>query len=176
MPEYEEIERTWLVIQDKVPTSIFEDGGDAIDQGYITPINNDNPLTTTYRLRKRKDAYFFTWKQGGPILRIEYEVHLTQEQFQVMWNMVGDQKLEKVRYVRKVYDERNPELSEGYLIELDQFGGELEGLMLVEVEFDSEEAARRFVAPDWFGMDVTDDSRFSNYSLAVNGLPDPGVT
>ncbi len=171
MPEHVEIERTWLVKVDAAPTSIFEDGGVAINQGYITPDNNDSPLSITYRLRKRGDAYYFTWKSGGPTVRMEYEVQLTKEQYQTMWGMVGNQFLKKVRYVRKFYDENNPELCEGYLLEFDQFLGDLEGLMLVEVEFDSEEAAAAFVAPSWFGRDVTEEDAYSNYSLAVHGMP-----
>lgn len=39
--------------------------------------------------------------------------------------------------------------------ELDIFSGHYKGLMLVEVEFETEEQANAFVPPEWFGKDVT---------------------
>jgi CYTH domain-containing protein len=102
---------------------------------------------------------------------MEYEVQLTQEQYQVMWNMVGSHVVEKVRYTLKLHDGANPHLSEGYHIELDFFSGAHDDLVLVEVEFASEEDAKLFKAPDWFGRDVTDDYAYSNASLAINGMP-----
>ena len=53
-----------------------------------------------------------------------------------------------------------------HVIELDQFHDALEGLVLAEVEFDSEEEMAAFEPPDWFGRDVTGDPAYSNASLA----------
>jgi len=39
------------------------------------------------------------------------------------------------------------------------------------VEFDSAAAAAAFSPPAWLGRDVTDDSRYKNKRLAVDGLP-----
>ena len=39
--------------------------------------------------------------------------------------------------------------------------------MLAEVEFKSEEEARRFVAPAWFGRDVTFSGEYQNSRLAL---------
>jgi CYTH domain-containing protein len=52
------------------------------------------------------------------------------------------------------------------------YSGALTGLMVAEVEFPSEEAARAFVPPAWFGREVTNDSRYKNRRLATEGLPD----
>ena len=46
------------------------------------------------------------------------------------------------------------------------FHGVHEGLRLVEVEFPSVEAADAFVAPAWFGDDVSGDPRYRNSYLA----------
>jgi len=174
MPAHEEIERTWLMNMTKVRGYIDLNAvpGDAIEQGYITPTTLEDPLRTTYRLRKRADAYYFTWKHGGTTVRMEYEVQLTKEQFQAMWGMVGKQFLKKTRYKLHFHDDRNPHMMEGWWLELDVFAGDHAGLVLAEVEFCSEEDAKKFVAPPWFGIDVTEDSRYSNYSLAINGLPE----
>lgn len=57
-------------------------------------------------------------------------------------------------------------LPEGRLAELDVFEGRLEGLVFVEVEFPSEEAAKQFVPPAWFGEDVSAIRLFSNGYLS----------
>ena len=52
------------------------------------------------------------------------------------------------------------------LIELDVFSGVYEGVVVAEVEFDSKEAALSFVAPEWFGEDVTLDGRYHNSAMS----------
>jgi adenylate cyclase len=51
------------------------------------------------------------------------------------------------------------------------FGGTLDGLYIVEVEFTSEDEATAFVAPQWFGREVTGDPAWTNASLARHGRP-----
>jgi adenylate cyclase len=51
------------------------------------------------------------------------------------------------------------------------YKGDLEGLVVAEVEFDSEEAADAFAEPDWLGRDVTEDVRYKNQRLARDGAP-----
>ena len=52
-----------------------------------------------------------------------------------------------------------------YTIELDVFEGALAPLKFAEVEFASIEEAERFVAPDWFGEDVTFEAKYKNSNL-----------
>ena len=54
----------------------------------------------------------------------------------------------------------------GTLAELDVFHDDYEGLLLVEVEFDSIEQANAFVAPEWFGEDVTSSGKYQNSVLS----------
>ena len=58
------------------------------------------------------------------------------------------------------------------MIELDVFSGAHDGLVLAEVEFESTEALEAFEPPEWFGPEVTDDGRYTNAGLALDGLPD----
>ena len=51
------------------------------------------------------------------------------------------------------------------------YTGDLEGLVVAEVEFDSETAAEAFAPPEWFGEDVTEDVRYKNQRLARDGAP-----
>ncbi len=57
-------------------------------------------------------------------------------------------------------------LDERHTIELDIFHGSLEGTTLAEVEFSSVEEANSFVPPEWFGEDVTYDSRYHNSEMS----------
>jgi CYTH domain-containing protein len=43
-------------------------------------------------------------------------------------------------------------------------------LNLVTIEFDTEEEARGFHPPEWFGPEVTGDPRYTNQSLALRGV------
>jgi adenylate cyclase len=61
--------------------------------------------------------------------------------------------------------------SDGLLIELDVYAGQLEGLITAEVEFSSDAEAERFLAPDWLGREVTEDAAYKNRRLASDGLP-----
>ena len=53
----------------------------------------------------------------------------------------------------------------GLEIEIDTFMGELYGLRVVEVEFQSVEDSQSFKVPQWFGKEVTNDLAFKNKSL-----------
>ena len=49
------------------------------------------------------------------------------------------------------------------------FRGNLEGLVLAEVEFPSREKSEEFESPDWFGEEVIEDIRYKNQNLAQKG-------
>ena len=48
----------------------------------------------------------------------------------------------------------------------DVFEGYLDGLIMVEVEFESEEDAVKFNPPEWFDKDVTFDYHYRNSYLS----------
>jgi adenylate cyclase len=94
--------------------------------------------------------------------RREVEIELRQDQFEELWPLTEGKRVEKTRY----FIEHAP-----YTIELDVFEGDLEGLVVAEVEFGSEEEAEKFTPPDWFVKEVTWDSRYQNSNLARFGMP-----
>ena len=57
-------------------------------------------------------------------------------------------------------------LPEGLMGEIDVFHGPLEGLVMVEVEFNNESARAAFVPPHWFGRDVSQAEWSANHFLA----------
>ncbi len=124
-----------------------------ITQGYIS-IGNDGK---EIRLRGKDDEFFLTVKSGGGLVRSEYEIKITREQFQDLWPATEGKRLEKTRYI--IPDN----------IELDIYQGDLEGLITAEVEFKSEKDSEAFVPPDWFDEELTYDKKYKNQSLVQEG-------
>lgn len=148
-----EIERKFLV--SKLPT-LNQYKGKLVKQGYIST----DPVI---RLRKMDDAYTLTVKSKGHLVREEFELGLTQEQFEDLWEKVDTTYISKTRYFIP--------LDGNKLAELDIYYEQLDGLVTVEVEFNSTREAEKFQAPPWFGQDVTLDARYKNNHLALYGLP-----
>ncbi len=104
-----------------------------------------------------------TVKAGRGAVRTELEWPITAEQFEQGWQHTGERRVHKTRHLVP--------LSDGVTAELDDFHEGLEGLKLVEVEFNSDDQMHAFKPPDWFGPEVTDDQRYTNSMLAVRGRP-----
>ena len=141
-----EIERKFLI--NKLPDLSAYKYVD-IQQGYLST----NPVV---RIRKKNDKYILTYKGSGLMAREEIEAALTEEAYQHLLGKIDGRPITKRRYLIP-YDP--------YTIELDVFSGHKEGLIMAEVEFPSVEEANAFVAPDWFGEDVTKDSRYHNSNM-----------
>ena len=62
-------------------------------------------------------------------------------------------------------------LDNGLTAEVDDYEGALAGLLTAEVEFVDEAAAFAFDPPSWLGREVTNDARYANRTLAVDGMP-----
>jgi adenylate cyclase len=149
-----EIERKFLV--SAMPAE--RGPGTAIAQGYLPLASDDTEL----RVRRKGDATVLTVKHGSGLDRGEEEVAISSEAFEALWPLTKGRRIEKRRY-------EIPHA--GAIIELDEFGGELAGLLLAEVEFDATEASGRFEPPDWLGREVTGDASYGNRSLAERGRP-----
>lgn len=74
--------------------------------------------------------------------------------------------LSKTRYCINLRRATGDGLYTTLVAELDVFHGRHEGLMLVEVEFPNTEEADRFIPPEWFGEDVSQDPCYRNSFLA----------
>lgn len=142
-----EIERKYLV---KDLPDLKQYPSKKIAQGYL----NTNPVV---RIRRSNDDYILTYKGKGMMVREEYNLPLNKESFYHLSQKIDGKLIEKTRYLIPLWD--------NLVAELDVFEGAHEGIVLVEVEFDSIEAANQFVAPDWFGEDVTNDGRYHNSNM-----------
>ncbi|MBE9639448.1 CYTH domain-containing protein [Salipiger mangrovisoli] len=151
-----EIERKFLVAQLPDLSGL---AAKPVRQGYVTQAGD----TVELRLREKGGACFLTLKSDGGLARMEREIEITRDQFEALWPATGGRVLEKTRHLGT--------LSDGTAFELDVFTGALAPLVMVEVEFDTEDAARAFTPPAWFGADVTEDRRYRNRALADDGVP-----
>ena len=145
-----EIERKFLV--KTLPENLECYEQKRICQGYICT----NPVV---RIRRSNDEYFLTYKGRGKMVREEHEFPLTAEAFEHMLPKIDGILIDKVRYLIPLED--------GHTAELDIFQGMLEPLRLVEVVFVSVKAAESFVAPEWFGDDVTNSKEYHNSYLST---------
>jgi len=153
-----EIERKFKV--KSLPENLDSFPKKSIRQGYVS-IADDG---TEVRVRQKNEKYFKTKKSGSGVTREETENEITKEEFEKLWPKTEGRRVEKTRYEVTLVD--------GNLAELDVYSGDLAGLMVVEVEFADENKATEFVAPDWFGEDVSDNASYKNAALAVKGNPE----
>lgn len=128
----------------------------AIIQSYIS-------FTPVIRLRQMEKDYFLTIKSKGHILRQEFELPITAEQYAHLYLKTEGLPIKKRRYFIPI--------SSLYTAELDIYEEALEGLLTVEVEFTSLEEAQSFIPPVWFGTEISTDPRYKNNHLAQWGLP-----
>lgn len=149
-----EIERQFLV--DIIPA--LPDTFDSILQGYVS-------LFPEIRIRSVRpsegpEKFYLTVKRGEGLVRDEWETEISSREFSHLVECLekGTWFIEKRRY-------RLP-LSDGHVAEYHRHSGHLKGFDYVEVEFRSEEEAKTFEPPYWFGREVTEDPRFSYGKLA----------
>lgn len=151
-----EIERKFLL--KNLPYNLDEFKSESIEQGYIVI----TPDGTEVRLRKKDGQFYQTVKSGSGEERTEHEIELSKEQFDEIWDTTEGKRLKKTRFKIPYQDK---------IIELDIYGEGLAGNASAEVEFKTKEEADKFTPPEWFGREVTEDSRYKNQSLATKGWP-----
>jgi adenylate cyclase len=149
-----EIERKFEVTD--LPDELLERPAAAIRQGYLSV----EPVEVRIRSYD-SEQHELTAKSLGGLDRAEVNVALTPAQFEELWPLV-QREIEKTR--------RRIELDDR-VVEVDVYGGKLDGLVVAEVEFASEEEASAFTPPAWFGAEATDDPRYRNAALALADSP-----
>lgn len=115
------------------------------------------------RLRQMGEEFFLTVKSSGHMMREEFEMPISEAEYNDLFKKVDGNPIEKTRYYIPV--------NEQLTAELDIYHGFLDGLLTVEVEFSSKELADNFNPPTWFGEDITFDARYKNNQLALYGIP-----
>jgi CYTH domain-containing protein len=151
LDNHQEIERKFLL--KTVPADLAKYPHRLIEQGYIMA----TPDGRQVRLRKTPKRCTLTFKTQEGAVREEREIELTTEQFETLWPVTVGKRLTKVRHEVPW---------QNFTIEIDIYGGINHGIIVAEVEFEDEEQCANFQPPEWFGEEVTNDSRYSNVVLA----------
>lgn len=143
-----EIERTFLVANDK----FIDMATDKIIilQGYL----NRDPERTV-RIRLANDRGFITVKgKTKGCARHEFEYEIPLDDARQMLSLCQGRILDKTRFVVPY---------EGFTWEVDVYHGDLRGLIVTEIELESED--QEFPVPPFVGKEVTGDPRYYNSQL-----------
>jgi len=150
-----EIERKYLVFHPPVLTNTtpYTD----IEQAYLS-------MTPEHEVRVRhiSSCWMRSEKWGRGLTRRQLEQEIGAAEYQAALTRALGVVIRKRRYFIPYQQ---------VTIELDIFDGALAPLIIAEVEFDTAAMSNSFSPPDWFGPEVTNDLRYANRSLAINGLP-----
>jgi len=145
-----EIERKFLVKEGPWREAAAE----TYRQGYLSTVKE-----RTVRVRTINDKGYLTVKGitvGASRLEFEYEIPVA-DAGELLDNLCEKPLIEKQRY----------KLDHGGLTwEIDVFFGDNEGLIVAEVELQSEDQV--FERPDWVADEVTSDPRYYNANLISN--------
>lgn len=151
-----EIERKFLVVSDAWQDQVT--GSALLRQGYLS-----SNAKATVRVRTRDDAAAVLTLKGATqgMSRAEYEYDIPIAEARELLAMAEPHTIEKRRHVVPFG---------GLEWEVDVFAGRHAGLVLAEVELESEDQA--VALPGWVGAEVTEDDRYFNASLArADGPP-----
>lgn len=146
-----EIERKFLIHMDRLPFRPEDYPCRHIEQGYLC-------TAPVVRIRRDNDDYFLTYKSKGLMVREEYNLPLTKAAYEHLLPKTDGRIIIKKRYMIPLEDD--------LILELDIFEGELAPLVLAEIEFPDEDAARAYCAPEWLGEDVTYSVLYHNSTLS----------
>jgi len=148
-----EIERKFLV-DDTTGDAAWTNDAEAIGirQGYLASGEHG-----VVRVRVAGSRAFLTVK--GPtrgITRSEFEYEVPMDDAETMLELCSGAVVTKTRYVVELHGRR---------WEVDVFDGANRGLVLAEVELESEDDS--FERPDWLGREVSALKRYANSSLSL---------
>lgn len=145
-----EIERKFLVASDAWRAGVSR--STRFSQGYLS-----RDPARTVRVRLAGEQAFLTIK-GATLgaARAEFEYAVPVADARALLAICDGPVVEKVRSLCPY---------EGMTWEVDEFLGANAGLVLAEIELDTED--QPFARPPWLGAEVTGDARFVNANLAV---------
>ena len=150
-----EIERKFLLATDQWRTLVTESR--LIRQGYLSSVKE-----RTVRVRTAGDEAWITVKgitHGASRAEFEFSISAIEAN-QMLDSLCERPMVEKTRHLVEY---------RGKIFEIDEFHGENAGLIVAEVELESE--GDRVDRPAWLGVEVTSDPRYYNVNLAHHPFP-----
>lgn len=148
-----EIERKFLVKNNDFKSESYSKKH--IKQGYLNSDKN-----RTVRIRIANEKAFLTIKgvsNSSGTSRFEWEKEIQKAEAEELLLLCEPSIIEKTRYLVKI---------EHHTFEIDEFYGDNHGLVIAEIELNSEE--ERFSKPTWLAKEVTGDLKYYNSSMSKN--------
>ena len=149
----QEIERKFLVTSEAFKNEAFK--RTRIVQGFL----NSHP-SRIVRIRLQGESGFITVK-GKPnetgVSRFEWERQISLAEAEQLLHLCEPGLIEKTRFEIQ---------NENHIYEVDEFLGENEGLIVAEIELNSEDEP--FSKPQWLGKEVTGEVKYYNSNLSKN--------
>lgn len=146
-----EIERKFLVVG---PYKAQATSHTHIVQGYLS-----REQGRTVRVRLRDERGYLTIKgpsSASGMARYEFEKEITAAEARALLGLCLPGVIDKTRWLVPCA---------GHTVEVDEFHGENNGLVVAEIELGSEDEA--FERPAFLGREVTGDRRYYNSQLGV---------
>ena len=151
-----EIERKFLIDHQRW-ANLSKPEGKLFRQGYLLTDKDK-----TIRVRATETKGFLTIKgQTIGATRMEYEYEIPVAEATELLDNFSLSELSKIRYEIPF---------SGKLWEVDVFLGDNEGLIVAEIELDSED--EMFALPDWVSREVTEEEKFYNSYLTLKPFKD----
>jgi CYTH domain-containing protein len=160
-PQYTAVERErrWLcrevprthVVQTEAITDLYVTGT-RLRLREARPVDGGTPML---RLSRKAEIDLHT--------RLITSIYLSEAEFAVLAAALSGVRIAKHRH-------RLQSLP-GVMMLVDEFHGDLAGLILAEAEFKTADVLAAFPMPDFAHREVTDDPRYSGGGLAKHGLP-----
>ncbi|EPR72464.1 hypothetical protein ADIWIN_2634 [Winogradskyella psychrotolerans RS-3] len=145
-----EIERKFLVNSDAFKTEAYMSY--SIKQGFL---NSDKARTVRVRLKNDKGYLTVKGKStANGLSRFEWEKEISKSDAEALLLLCEPGIIDKTRYEVKSND---------HIFEIDEFYGDNEGLIVAEVELNSENES--YKKPHWLGKEVTGDLKYYNSLL-----------
>ena len=148
----QEIERKFLVAGDYKSEAY---ASVRITQGYLSRVPD-----RVVRVRIKGDKGFITIKgttNDTGLSRFEWEKEIPLVEAQALMKMAEPGVIDKTRHLIKNTDGK-------HIWEVDEFHGDNEGLVMAEIELESENDL--FDKPSWLGKEVTGDLKYYNSYLS----------
>ena len=152
-----EIERKFLVKSEAFKLEAFKNT--RIIQGFLNTHKD-----RTVRVRLKGNQGYLTVKGNSTndgLSRFELEKEITKNDAEALLKLCEPTIIDKVRYEVKV---------KKHTFEIDVFFGDNEGLIIAEIELESENET--FDRPDWLGQEVTGNINYYNSQLSKKPFKD----
>ena len=148
-----EIERKYLLKNDDWKPLVEKSY--IIQQGYL---NSDPNRTVRIRILDDKGILTIKGKNEG-ISRLEFEYDIPYDDAKELIELCEKPFIKKTRHI----------VNQGSQIwEVDEFEGENKGLIIAEIELESENT--KVNLPSWIGKEVSHDPRYYNSSLSKHPI------